>query len=387
MSAWMWAQSFLLVAILPAAVYFFRGWRQGRIQIASCLLLLFGYIWALGQQILNYIALYQPQEEIYRAALYLCYLGMCTLGPTSIYFAWCCGGKYKLYRNQAIIVALFGTGALFYVAVLTNELHHLYYTYFSLAGRGYGPLFYLFFVFSYACFSYATFFMQTVRLDGRSVRLFLLCFLSPVAANTWGMFVSPDLDFTPLAYCVMVLGAYLILWKHRPIVLKPVAAQKVLDSMGHPVFVKSPDGQTLYQGGAAEERHHTYCDVETVLDDGNIIVMHNDVTTYQTLQNELKTQINEWETIRDRLSERAELLTHQSDMAAELAAAEQRMEITTLLDQEIRGKLEVLLAHTGEAITSLERKTLAQGFDESSKTLELVRQLVRQVKMGPDNEF
>jgi len=382
MSAWMWVQSVLLIAVLPAAGHFFRGWRHGGMQTACCLLLFFGYIWALGQQIINYITLYQPHEEAHLAALYLCYFGMCVLGPASIYLAWRYGGKYKLYRNKLIMIALFGTGALFYAAVLTNELHHLYYTYFSLERRSYGPLFYMFCVFSYTCFVYATVSMQTVHLDGRSVRLFLLCFLPPVAANTWGIFTSPALDFTPLAFCIMVVGANLILWKHRPMVLKPVAAKRVLDSMGHPVMIKSPDGNILYQGGAAEEHHHTYCDVATVLGDGNTIVMRTDVTMYQDLQDELNTQIDELEAIQRQLSERAGILSHQSDMATELAAAEKRMEITALLEQEIRSRLEALLAHTEEAITSLESETLAKGFDDSSETLELVRQLVRQAKRG-----
>jgi len=385
MSAWMTVQWLMLALVLPFAGYFFRGWRQGRVQAAYCIILIFGYVWALWQHLISCIYLYRPQENIYRAAIYLCYLGMCALGPACVYLSWRYAGKFRLYRDPAKVAALFGAGVFFYAAVLTNDLHNLYYTYFSITGRGYGPLFYLFTVFSYVCFVWAYVTMRRVKWDAenRSTLLFLLCFLPPVAANTWGMLVeNPALDFTPLAYCVMVLGGYLISWQHRPLVLAPVAAKNILDNMGHPVLVKSLDGEILYRGGGPESGECAYRDTETVLSGGNTLVMRTDVSTYKKLQDELDAQRLELEAARERLSEQSKRLSRQSETAAELAASQQRMKIMALLDREVRGVLEDMLSHTQAALSLPEREKISEGFEKSSEALELVRQIVREVKGG-----
>ena len=123
MSGWMGFQWILLLLAAPAAGYFLRARKQGRTQTAYCIILIFGYLWALGQHLENSIYLYRPEENTYRAALYLCYLGMCVLGPACVYLSWCYSGKYRFYRDKVRTAALFGTGALFYLAILTNDLH------------------------------------------------------------------------------------------------------------------------------------------------------------------------------------------------------------------------------------------------------------------------
>ena len=119
-------QWILLLLAAPAAGYFLRARKQGRIQTAYCIILIFGYLWALGQHLENSIYLYWPEENTYRASLYLCYLGMCVLGPACVYLSWCYGGKYRPFRDKGKTASLFGTGAFFYLVILSNDLHHLY---------------------------------------------------------------------------------------------------------------------------------------------------------------------------------------------------------------------------------------------------------------------
>lgn len=385
MSRWMGFQWILLLLAAPAAGYFLRARKQGRIQTAYCIILIFGYLWALGQHLENSIYLYWPEENTYRASLYLCYLGMCVLGPACVYLSWCYGGKYRPFRDKGKTASLFGTGAFFYLVILTNDLHHLYYTRFSLAGRDYGLLFYPFTLFSYGCFVYAYLTMQRVKWDAedRSTWLLLLCFGPPVAANTWGMFVlNPALDFTPAAYCIMVIGAYLIVWYHRPLCLTPIAAKNVLDNMAHPVGVEDFTGRTLYHNGVAGQPERAYRTTRSGLEDGNTLVMRTDVTWYQKFQMELEAQNASLEAARRELAEQTDALERQARTAAELAAQQEHMKIMSLLDTEVRGILEQLRDNTEEAVSLPEPERLERGRKLSSQALEIVRRIVREIRGG-----
>ena len=375
------AQWAMLLFILPLVGYFFVARSHGRAQTAYCLILFSGYLWAVGQQLLNCMRLSTTDENAYRMALYLCYSGMCLLGPACVYLAWCYAGRHKLYGSTRRVLTLFGIGAFYYLAVLTNDLHHLYYASFSIASRSYGPLYYPFVAFSYTSFVYAFITVVKVKLDRYTPLMVLLCFLPPVAANTWGMMVSdPALDFTPAAYCLMVLGTHLLLWYTRPMLLSPLAARNVLDHLGHPVRITTSNGTTLYRGGAEESDRFAYRDVAFMLEEESTLLVRTDITAYKALQHKLEDQKAELEQARLLLLEQAAQLARQSKTAAQLAASQRQTEITTLLDREVRGELESLLEHTKAALLMPEQTPLTQGIEKSAEALELVRSIVREVK-------
>ena len=227
--------------------------------------------------------------------------------------------------------------------------------------------------------------MQRVKWDAedRSTWLLLLCFGPPVAANTWGMFVlNPALDFTPAAYCIMVIGAYLIVWYHRPLCLTPIAAKNVLDNMAHPVGVEDFTGRTLYHNGVAGQPERAYRTTRSGLEDGNTLVMRTDVTWYQKFQMELEAQNASLEAARRELAEQTDALERQARTAAELAAQQERMKIMSLLDTEVRGILEQLRDNTEEAVSLPEPERLERGRKLSSQALEIVRRIVREIRGG-----
>ena len=76
MSIWMGLQWILLAVSLPALVVYLCAFRQSRSHFSSGIILLFGFIWAVGQHLEDCVFLYWPDEALFRAALYLCYLGM-----------------------------------------------------------------------------------------------------------------------------------------------------------------------------------------------------------------------------------------------------------------------------------------------------------------------
>jgi hypothetical protein len=218
--------------------------------------------------------------------------------------------------------------------------------------------------------------------------MFLLCFLPPVAANTWMMFVSnPVFDFTVPAYCVMIAGAYLIIWQHRLISLTPVAAKSVFDSMSHPVYVNAPGGDCVYTTGQSPRDGHAYRVVETALEDGNVLVMHIDVTEQHALLTQLSAQKTERTRVQEQLSHQAQILARQSETAAELAAQQQRIEIMALLNNEVRDNLEALRIHTERSAASPTSDNLMEGKRLASVTLELVRRIVSDMKRGTQDGF
>lgn len=390
MSGWMLFQWVLLVLAIPAVVYFLRLWNQGRAQFAYCVILVFGYVWMLGQHWLNCVWLYWPNEAAYRAALYLCYAGMCALGPACVYLSWSYAGKHRNTMNRTRVLALFGTGALFYLAVLSNDLHHLYYTHFSMAGRGYNILFYLFTAFSYICFGYAFWTMQHARLDmnGRVPWLFLFCYLPPVAANTADMLLkNPALDFTPLAYCIMVAGGYLVIYFHSPVSLGPIAAKQVFDDMSHPVAVLGRDGEALYQNGAQPQSGRSYRAEEVRLGDGNRLVMRIDTTEQQAAMLRLQAQQIALDSTRQVLEEQAGALAAQAETAAALAAERRKMEIMQALNTEVLGMLQALRDNTQSLVQAPDAAGVERGREIAAEALGKVRRIVEESKRRPGDEF
>lgn len=390
MSWLMTIQWVLLAGVLPAVLYFLRVCRQGRVQFAYGIILVAGYIWALGQHIENYIYLYDPMESTFWAALCLCYLGMCALGPACVYLSWCYTGRHRLYRSRNWVTPLFGVGVLFYAIVLTNDLHHLYYRRFSLTQRVYGPVFYLFTVFSYACFAYAWIMMQRTRLEGQTSAptLFMLCYIPPVLANTMVMILQDRaLDFTPIAYCLMVAGGFLIIRYYRPVNMVPIAARKLFDDMASPVQVIDPGGNILYQNGARQQADHTYRREDAPQADGHTLRILTDVTEYDSAMRALEENAQALVAAQARLAVQAGRLAQQSVDAAEIAAGERRMAIMDRLGTQLHGRLEEMLTSTQRLAQTPSTQGIADNQALVREALRTVYQIMEELKRRPEDEF
>ncbi len=392
MDGWFLAQWIMLGVSLALFVFFARYRSQSVFQKAYVLVSLFGFIWALGQHIENTLLLYYPHNAYYYAALLVCYLGMCMLGPSCVYLAWCYSGKFRLYRSAKTVALLFAAGIAFYVIILTNDVHHTYYTSFTIGGRTYGMFFYLFTAFSYVCFGYAYITMQQARWDagGRSPMLLLFCFLPPILANTVGMIVKNVLlDFTPLAYLLMHIGTLLNVFLYRPYNLTPVAAKKVIDDLAYPIWIA--DGASmLYANKQAsvlaslpdmtvercEIGGQVYSPKQKKLDDGNHIFSLTDITPFDRALRETEEQNNQLSRTRDALRRQAEILEQYSSAANALAAERKRTEIMTRLDGEVRHMLSALKRNIEACIETPDEKGISEGMKLSAKTLDMVRQII-----------
>ena len=184
-----------------AAGYFLRARKQGRTQTAYCIILIFGYLWALGQHLENSIyslsagGKYLPGGAVPSVTWACAFWGQ----PA-------CISAGATAESTGSIVTRSGlppcsVQARYFISLSLPTTCTIYTTPGSASPDGAtaccstpSPLL------SYGCFVYAYLTMQRVKWDAedRSTWLLLLCFGPPVAANTWGMFVrNPALDFTP----------------------------------------------------------------------------------------------------------------------------------------------------------------------------------------------
>lgn len=395
MSGWMLFQWIILILAAIPAGNFLRLRKSSRVTESFCVIVLFGYIWAFGQHVENCAYLYWRNETVFKAGLLVCYAGMCALGPACVYFAWRFSGRHRLCRDKRVVGGLFGLSGLFYLIVLSNGWHHLYYTAFSISGRTYGPVFYVFTVFSYVCFLYSYILVQRTKWDsGGSNRLLTVCFGAPVLANTLTMILhDPSMDITPFCYVVMLGTAYLITYRYHPVHLTPVAARHVFDSINYPVSVTDASGAVLYrnpEAAAMPARAETgerfandgkvYESVVKPLPDENVITAMTDITEYDAALREQERQNAALVTAQNLLNEQAEELRRHETTAAELATERRRMEIMSRLSADVETELQKLREGIVQSLAEPARDDIMKNERRAIGAFNIVRNIINEYK-------
>lgn len=357
----------LLGAAFPAAPILARR-KESRFLGSFALIIIFGAVWAVGQHAKNTLYYFYPHEGLFTVATGVCYLGMCALGPACVYMAWCYTGKHQHYRSPKKVGALFGTGAVFFLLVLTTHWHRLYYTAFSLHDKAYGPAFYLFTVWSYICFIYTGYTMQRASWTafGKSSLSYMITILPPVLANTWGMVAPPAWDFTPIAYCLTIVGVWLNVSVYWPIHIAPLAAERVFEGMDYPVAICDAAGNPLYHNrqaahflplltqaappGQLERDGRLYAFEARPLGDGNVLNSFTDLTAHHQALALLDKENAALAESLALLRQQTDQLTAYAQTAKETAAAKRRMEIMTRLSREEEEMLYQLEAEIKKAM-------------------------------------
>ena len=148
----------------------------------------------------NSIYLYWPEENTYRASLYLVTWACVFWGQPACISA---GATVEIQTlpDKGKTASPVWYGRRSFLSCYPHQRSASFILHPVQPRRaGLRPAVLPFTLFSYGCFVYAYLTMQRVKWDAedRSTWLLLLCFEPPVAANTWGMFVlNPALDFTP----------------------------------------------------------------------------------------------------------------------------------------------------------------------------------------------
>ncbi|WP_028308143.1 histidine kinase N-terminal 7TM domain-containing protein [Desulfitibacter alkalitolerans] len=138
------------------------------------------------------------------------YAGVCFLGVALIVFAHIYANGVK--PSKKLMLPLSIISALFFLIIVTNPLHYLFYTHFDFWGDSFGPLFYLFQGFSFSLFAIGVI-LCAKRFFGRfspkpiQTLLLTTAIAIPMIANILYVFryfkkifgFSPPFDITPMS--------------------------------------------------------------------------------------------------------------------------------------------------------------------------------------------
>ncbi len=400
MTAWIAAQGIMLLLSIPLAADFLKGGRENPAVGAYGFVIVFCFIMAVGQFLENSILMRWRDLDAYWVALRITYIGLCGAISSVIHLAWRYTGNYRRYKSPACLAALAVLSVFFYLSVLTNDAHHLFYYSLSMEHKHYGPIFYAYIAFAYSSLSYACVVMLRTNVYGgkRQAPYVLLGLGMPTLSNMLGIVLrDPVLEVTVPAFFAMLLCTRLYVFHQHPTNLAPVAAKEIFDTLRYPVLVLGPDGTRLYANAEADAlaamsvkgmvegiwrstSGRTYLPVRYSAEDGNIILTLDDITEQTFMLNALNEQQEALSIAQARLTAQNEQLRLQALTARDLAAEEQRARVMTEIDQEVRGKLEALTESIEGALARPDDVSIQRNVRLSLGTLETVRGVIAAYK-------
>ncbi len=238
---------YLLVAeagMVSMALLYFRGKRTvyNRVYLACQAM---AVIWCMAQ-ILVFVS---RSDWEWRLSYLLGNFGICFIGSCWYYFSVAYTGRtFRRYeRLLPMLLSLFH-----YMAVITNDWHHLYYTVFTREKLVHGVFFYTNVVSVYllviagAVFLFRDFAGRKEARRGR--QLILASVLVPVCLN--GLYlagiVRPEFDITPLGFGVSVILVFLATMKYQFLEVNITAFDLVLSGLSDGVAVFDEKGECTY---------------------------------------------------------------------------------------------------------------------------------------------
>jgi signal transduction histidine kinase len=187
------------------------------------------------------------------------FAGLAALGPLWAAFALrYTRREHLLTPRNGLLMAL--PGILGTALALTNDLHHLVWTGFSLDPTtpaliitGYGSAFWLFLLaqyglIGYAAVAYAQAYAQTAYLYRQQIGLMLAGALVPLAGNAitlLGLYPVRGLDLTPYSFALSAVFLAVGLFRFGLLAVQPVAARVVFNHLNDPVVVLDLDDRVI----------------------------------------------------------------------------------------------------------------------------------------------
>ncbi|MBR6478541.1 MAG: sensor histidine kinase [Lachnospiraceae bacterium] len=155
------------------------------------------------------------------AAFLIGNVGICFVGSTWFYFTVLYAGK----KIRGVLKYLPGAiSTFFFLSVMTNHWHHLYYRDFSLERVIHGPLFYANVVSTYVftLSGAVILYLKMGKKHPLARRLVVASVLVPVFLNALYLFgfVAPSFDITPLGFGISVFLVMMAAFKYRFMGLK-----------------------------------------------------------------------------------------------------------------------------------------------------------------------
>lgn len=217
--------------------------------LAACQLLII--IWCIPQL---FSALPMTRGMKY-LAYGISYVGISFIGPAWLEFAF----LYSRRRLRPwISLLLFGTGAVHYLALVTNEYHHLFYLEFQVSQVVYGPVFYVHMIVTYFCVLAG---IGVVLMDFRKNQValapiiaILLAAAVPLGFNLLYItgWVRAGFDLTPPAFALSSVLMLLAVFRYDFLDVNTLAFDKIFASIAEGVTVFNKRGKITYCNEAAK---------------------------------------------------------------------------------------------------------------------------------------
>lgn len=155
------------------------------------------------------------------AAFLIGNVGICFVGSTWFYFTVLYAGR-KIRGPIKFLPGLIST--FFFLCVLTNRWHHLYYLDFSLDEVIHGPLFYanVASTYGFTISGAVILYLKMGKKHPLARKLVVASVLVPVALNAIYLlgFVAPSFDITPLGFAISIFLVMMAAFKYRFMNLK-----------------------------------------------------------------------------------------------------------------------------------------------------------------------
>lgn len=215
----------------------------------ACQLLI--VVWCVPQLFLGFV---QSREGLYTAYA-ISYVGICFIGPAWLVFAlWYAGKRLPLWG----MVLLWALPAVNFAVLLTNEVHHLFYTEFEVGNVVYGPAFLLHVVFTYACvvagMAAVAGNFRKYKVRALHIAMILVSAAVPLLFNLLHISgaVQTGFDLTPPAFSVSSLIMLLAVYRYDFLDVNSLAFGQILEELPEAVLVYNERGRVTWANTAAQ---------------------------------------------------------------------------------------------------------------------------------------
>lgn len=213
------------------------------------------FMWILGK-ILKTVA---PVIGLRWTFVMLQYFGMALLGPAFVIFCLTCLRKRK--PDLPLLLGFYLPSVVLYLLILTNPLHHRFYTVFTFYRDSFGPVFYALKYWMYACtgLGFSILLISMFRFREKESALSFL-FILAAAVPLIGSFYYPNLgnqysglrfDIVPLCFNITFIIFGIAVFRYDFLDIPPIARRQLLDALDEGIRISDNRGSVLYRNKAA----------------------------------------------------------------------------------------------------------------------------------------
>lgn len=185
----------------------------------------------------------------------LSYFGIVYCAVSFFFFSFEFSSQFR-YVKKRLIVFLYSLSTLFILSPFTNGLHHLHWENYYIipetnaTGYVYGPLFWIFFAFTYILLISATVniisvFFRFSRFYRHQIILILIASLLPLAGNLIYVFhlnPVPGFDWTPFTFLITGVLIAVNISYYKMFDLVPFGRNKLIDMLPDVIFIIDRSG-------------------------------------------------------------------------------------------------------------------------------------------------